>query len=822
MPTTAYGSITIVDIGDLGELSVTPQSNQPIMVIYDPDSNSYSPNWGDSNLVLTPIVYYGAQCLLDRTSTSKPTGLNISWQKQEGSGDPQPISSGIGADGKLTINTNPFNPSSISLITYLVSVSYTEPNSGVILNASGQITFSLVQNASKTKSATITGESVFKYNSSNTPLVSSITLTAIVKNTTIQNWQYKNNNGSFVNISEATGTTLEISESDTNYFNNDIAVIRLQTADPDVYDEHTIFKIRDGANGTSTISVVLSNEDQMVPCDANNNPVSGWETNCTTSISIYSGNKIDYTGWTITVDQSNGVTGNWNPNSHVFSATGISANTGYVTFTCTRQGYDTVTKTFSLTKVKSGADGTSPIIYSLNVDSLAVNKNINKVYNPATINITANSQEGNKTATAYAGRFKIYLDGSSTASYSSSSDQSSISYTIPNTVTKNIRIELYKAGGFTKKLDSQTVVITSDGATGAQGIGGLSFVLGNYSDVIPCTSGGLVAQATTINIPFAAYKGIERQACTATYSGVPTGVGVTVTDCTKDADGKITLNIPNNNALGGAAIINGTITITLTSNSISNIQTYTWTKNPRAENGADAVTFQLYSPNGGVISNSENSVDVKPQLNDGATDKTESQSVSYEWKYYDGTSYKSCSGVTGYTITGNRLTIAPEAVSSYVSIKCTASYNSKSYDAYFSVYDKTDPIQVTVLSTLGDKLINSVGKGILYTKVFRNGVEIDPIVTTNCGLISDRNKLTPTKGNYFWLLDDENTKVILQQYNGSTWVNVATDPHSGKYKWSAIDSTGSAVSLTKTTGKAQYLSGSVVESKTIFNVEVKI
>lgn len=820
MPTTAYGSITIVDIGDLGELSVTPQSNQPIMVIYDPDSNSYSPDWGDSNLVLTPVVYYGAQCLLDRMSTSKPTGLNISWQKQEGSGVPQSISSGVGADGKLTINTNPFNPSSINLITYLVSVSYTEPNSGVILNASGQITFSLVQNASKTKSATITGESVFKYNSSNTPLVNSITLTAIVKNTTIQNWQYKNNNGSFVNISEATGTTLEISESDTNYFNNDIAVIRLQTADLDVYDEHTIFKIRDGANGTSTISVVLSNEDQMVPCDANNNPVSGWETNCTTLISIYSGNKIDYTGWTITVDQSNGVTGSWNPSSHVFSATGISANTGYVTFTCTRQGYDTVTKTFSLTKVKSGADGTSPTIYSLNVDSLAVNKNINKVYNPAAINITANSQEGNKTATAYAGRFKIYLDGSSTASYSSSSDQSSISYTIPNTVTKNIKIELYKAGGFTKKLDSQTVVITSDGATGAQGIGGLSFVLGNYSDVIPCTSDGLVAQATTINIPFAAYKGIERQACTATYSGVPSGVGVTVTDCTTGADGKITLNIPNNNALGGAAITNGTITITLTSNSISNTQTYTWTKNPRAKNGADAVTFQLYSPNGGVISNSENSVDVKPQLNDGATDKTES--ASYEWKYYDGTGYKSCSGVTGYTITRNKLTIAPEAVSSYVSIKCTASYNSKSYDAYFSVYDKTDPIQVTVLSTLGDKLINSVGRGILYTKVFRNGVEIDPIVTTDCGLTSDRNKLTPTKGNYFWLLDDENTKVILQQYNGSTWVNVTTDPHSGKYEWSAIDSTGSAVSLTKTTGKAQYLSGSVVESKTIFNVEVKI
>ena len=61
MPTTAYGSITIVDIGDLGELSVTPQSNQPIMVIYDPDSNSYSPNWGElsfnSSCILWCLVF---------------------------------------------------------------------------------------------------------------------------------------------------------------------------------------------------------------------------------------------------------------------------------------------------------------------------------------------------------------------------------------------------------------------------------------------------------------------------------------------------------------------------------------------------------------------------------------------------------------------------------------------------------------------------------------------------------------------------------------------------------------------------------------------
>jgi len=34
----AYGSITLVDIGDLGQLSVVPESNQPSTVIYDPNA----------------------------------------------------------------------------------------------------------------------------------------------------------------------------------------------------------------------------------------------------------------------------------------------------------------------------------------------------------------------------------------------------------------------------------------------------------------------------------------------------------------------------------------------------------------------------------------------------------------------------------------------------------------------------------------------------------------------------------------------------------------------------------------------------------------
>ena len=50
--TVAYGSISIVDVTDVGQLSVYPKSNLPLSVIYNPDQGSFTPNWGTSNLWL--------------------------------------------------------------------------------------------------------------------------------------------------------------------------------------------------------------------------------------------------------------------------------------------------------------------------------------------------------------------------------------------------------------------------------------------------------------------------------------------------------------------------------------------------------------------------------------------------------------------------------------------------------------------------------------------------------------------------------------------------------------------------------------------------
>ena len=46
------------------------------------------------------------------------------------------------------------------------------------------------------------------------------------------------------------------------------------------------------------------------------------------------------------------------------------------------------------------------------------------------------------------------------------------------------------------------------GTPGSAGSGGLSVILSNEAQTIPCSSGGAVAAATTVTIPFAAYEGI--------------------------------------------------------------------------------------------------------------------------------------------------------------------------------------------------------------------------------------------------------------------------------------------------------------------------
>lgn len=830
--TTSYGSITIVDVTDIGEFSLYPTCNLPLSVVYTPDNNTYTPNWGATNgsLQLTPVIYYAGQAL-----SLTASGLSITWTRKVDANAAGAISQTNGetvTNGVLIVNKNQFN-TNMAMLTYICTATYQEPDTGQSLTAQGQITFSLVKQAPTLKNCTIVGESAFKYNSARTTVVpATIELTAqITDNLTNGKWQYKNSQDVWTDFSTTThttitGTTITISPTESAIFVNDVATIRKLCSDyvsevsPGTYDIHTITKLYDGAAGDSTVAAVLDNEDQLIPCDANNDPTIDLSTVQATFTVLEGGSTAS--GWTYstpTTSPANTITGNWNSSTHTWTLatwTGTS-DVATITFQATKTGYNPLTKYLQLTKIKTGQDGESPEYYELICSTVAVNRTATgNVYTPSTVTFSANKIVGT-TKTPYRGYVDIYVNGTGSSVGGAMSDTASPSftYTPSGGTLEYLTVHLKQTGGGGDVLDRQTVVVTSDGAGGAQGPGALNIVLGNSHEGVPCTSAGVTIAQRDVTIPFTGYKGTARQACSITnanITGLPSGVTVySIGNDNGTNPGSVVLRFANGSTLGGSS--SGEITLTFTINGTTVPMKFSWSKTFAGADAAPVITFQCYGKSGDVIYNNSNTVILTSQLLEGSTAKT---ATSYTWHQWAGTDYTTARG------TSKELTINPDWIEGYGAFRCTAVYGGNTYYGYISVRDVTDPLQVQVYSTLGEQLVNGVGDGAVFVRVMLNNEEVDEIKSTN--FVTNTNQIvSPSTNDYCYLLNKTNATCTLMKYNGSSWQTVSTDPYTYNYTWTFRNNLGEATTYngnTTMSGKALYLGASVVNKKIVMDVEV--
>ena len=818
--TVSYGSISIIDVTDVGELSIYPKSNLPQSIIYSPDQNSFTPNWGSNNLILSPSIWYGGEQL----STSD-NNVTVTWSRREGIGAITALTTGETVSdgtmvvsgetipkGTLVVNQNKFTENS-TMITYIVAVSYQEPTISQALTAQGEITFTMTKQASSVKSATITGESVFKYNGDGT---------------------IQGNVSTYPN--SGTSPTLTVNESHS-VFTSDKCVIKLVTTNNDIYDYHTITKLRDGAAGTDTISAVLTNEDQMIPVSSSG---TADYSDATSRIIIYESGEDVTSQWSINVSyDTNNLTVNTSTTTvanDTVAITNMVGSTGTINFTATKNGHDPILKQFSVIKIESGADGQSPIIYSLEPSTLALNKTIGNTptFTPTSVRFYS-YQTQNQTKSIYKGRFKIYenilakdITPSTEAKYTSSSDENDGYRDYTPVTGKNctfIVCILFESGGTSKQLDIQTIAVTTDGQTGGKGDKGddgtdaLNIIVGNSYDGIPVDGDGKVTSTYTILIPFAGYQGTAKVATTVVNPPTLFGITPTVTNATTSADGSIQYVIT-----AGTTITNdnGVITFTFRFTEANKTVTYdySWGKARQGKdgtNGINAVILQLGTPNGGnIIENGTGTVTIEATLIDGATDVT--NSATYTWKKFENGSYSTISGQTTKT-----LTVTSSMVDGYASFQCIAHYDNKDYIQYMSVLDKQDPHQTTILSSVGNQLRNGSGVGALYALVYRKGQELDPIK-------SERFVETlPTTGNkngdYCYLLDSTAKTVTLYKY--TTQWDVATDTYIGTYNWYYRDKNGNTITTgTPSAGgvgaKVIYIDGDLVDKKLVVDVKVTI
>ena len=357
--------------------------------------------------------------------------------------------------------------------------------------------------------------------------------------------------------------------------------------------------------------------------------------------------------------------------------------------------------------------------------------------------------------------------------------------------------DVYDTTSLTKIYDG------SQGEPGAAGTGGLSVILGNEAQNIACTSGGLVAAATDITIPFTGYVGISQVACTCTVGTLPSGVTVkSNTAATASRAGSVVLTFAANATLGGATVLNGTIDLTFTISGASVVKKFAWTKSNKGSNGAsgaNAIVFSVYAPEGTVVINQSGSLALAAVGYDGASEIT--TGATYQWAKYTGGKWENISGETSST-----LSVSGADIVNIQSYRCTMTYKGNTYEDVITVEDKSDPYVSEMLSIGGFTVKNNLGGVVPYVIVRTNQKEVDPLL----GSISETAPSNPEEGDFWYQVDHSAQTVTLMKYSGSAWA-AATEKQSLTYTWYAQDKDGHAAEFDKA-GKVIYLSAADIDS----------
>ena len=866
MAQISYGSITIVDVTDIGQFSVYPRANSSKTQIYNSDANSYIPDWTSSHIIIKPVAYYAGRNITALAS--------YTWKRRVAGGTEQNLITGEVYDSvknELVISQNILGAINSGLITYICIANYTVD--GIQLEARGEIDFSLVKQGSSAKVAKITGDNIFKINSSGNFINSSITLTAVINNTNISAWKYYNPadeqadaNGYVVYPNSGNETTLTVRNTDSPVVNansnsgNGLIKIKLVTTDSNTYDIFTITILRDGTNAQSSIAAILSNQVQMLPANDDGSLI-GSLTEATTQLTIYEQGVNKTAEWTISKSPFGGVelvSGQAN-NVASISSMPQSSLTGGVTFTCSKEGFPPFTKEFNIVKIKAGSDGATPIIYSLQPDYLVVNEKYTYNQNgtliattrtPGVVRFNAYKQIGT-TKSTYEGRIQFYINDSNTISSELNENREWREYNFnQNSSTTKVKAVLYEANANTKELDSQTVIVINDGSkgiqgpNGASGVNAINLVIQNEADVIPCDNNSHPFQNFLIDIPFEGYQGINKKPTSVTAPTLSKdiwGTSANITASTKNATasetGYVRYTIPTTATVPENGKITLNFSVTTDSNeTVSISKIYTWTRSKAANDGANAVILTVTTPDGTVFENGEGILTIKGTLYDGPAEAT---GITYHYYNYSTTTSPASyveittvydsnnpAPVSIATQNGKKvLKVKGTAVNGYASFKIDVTYNGHTYEDYVSLIDKTDPLQISVHSTIGTQIKNAQGVGCLYVRVTRDGTEIDPVPSN---IVASITEPSGSNGDYYIKLTKPTSSnptgsAQLMKHNGSTWV-AQTSRCNYVWTYRNVNNVPLGNNDTKpaTSGQFVYIDGTLIQNKITADVQVTL
>ena len=622
---TSYGTITIVDITDIGELSVYPSCNVPSTQLYNPNDGGYEPDWTVTNVQLTPSIFYaGAALTLNEVNVvtwHRGIGANkgeaIKQNNESGYNNNEYVDS---TSKKLIIKNNVLSGLTSKMLSYTVHVEYIVD--GTTLTAEGQIDFSLLYQGTSAKTARIVGDNFFNLDWKGQTKTTGASITLELQtssnvepgytydgDSSATIWEYYGNNqwNKFPVSKQVNPVTFTYANlSNPDLFTDDTLKIRARTNEESLTDLITVTRLKDGAPGSNAISASLSNSDQMVPVTINDGVETTDYSTAFTYLTILkageSGTTDDTPSWGISIHASDYVT--YQVSSDGVSWTGsytkdtdalnyryakviaMTGESGSLTFTCTQSGYAPIQEIFTVTKVRAGVDGQTPTIYSLDATALGINRSATTPYTYTPDRVTFTAYEFGDDGNGSIGK-RIFTNGkirlltkedSSEIKINNTgtkvTDDTSVlantrTLTIGGSVNSYIKAVLYNTAN--DILDTQTIPLVSDGDkgdTGAPGVGSPAVLLDDENESIPCTSDNYPSGTNgfSTDITFTGKQGNESlqiDSITIIENSNPALSHFTSTVPTLPlTSGKITLNFSGQDKLAD----NGTVTLRFVSN----------------------------------------------------------------------------------------------------------------------------------------------------------------------------------------------------------------------------------------------------------------
>ena len=208
-------------------------------------------------------------------------------------------------------------------------------------------------NGNSSEYVKLIGNQYFKYGTDTTqpPTPTSITLTAEQYNfsSTNAHWYYKNSSNSWVELTNyANQNTLVINYND-NIFVGQYATIKY-VVNTSVYDIFTVTKLVDGADG---YTIILTNENHSVPCEADGSYENDALNDAQTKIYVYKGTTEK--SFSVTKTDS-GCTSTYDTSAKTLKITKLSSNKATVTIKITVDG-KTFERVMTVTKALRGEQG---------------------------------------------------------------------------------------------------------------------------------------------------------------------------------------------------------------------------------------------------------------------------------------------------------------------------------------------------------------------------------------------------------------------------------------------------------------------------------